>query len=140
MTIQERESFLAEAHVGVLGVAIDGGRGPLMVPIWYHYRPGGELTLLTERASRKATLIRGAGRISLCVQAAQPPYKYVSVEGPVTGIEESVTLDERRALARRYLGPEDGDGYVESTAAITPEIIAVRMMPRHWLAVDQGKG
>ena len=40
MTIQERESFLAEARVGVLGVAAGSGRGTVLVPVWYHYRPG----------------------------------------------------------------------------------------------------
>jgi nitroimidazol reductase NimA-like FMN-containing flavoprotein (pyridoxamine 5'-phosphate oxidase superfamily) len=139
MTIQERESFLAEARVGVLGVAAGSGRGPVLVPVWYHYRPGRELTVLTERGSRKAALIRAAGQISLCVQTEQPPYRYVSVEGPVTKIEESVTLEDRRALARRYLGPAGGGRYVESTATVTPDIIAIQMLPRHWLAVDQGR-
>jgi nitroimidazol reductase NimA-like FMN-containing flavoprotein (pyridoxamine 5'-phosphate oxidase superfamily) len=83
MTIQERESFLAEARVGVLGVAAGSGRGPVLVPVWYHYRPGRELTVLTERGSRKAALIRAAGQISLCVQTEQPPYRYVSVRSGV---------------------------------------------------------
>lgn len=108
------------------------------MPVWYHYRPGRELTVLTGRGSRKAALVRAAGQISLCVQAEQPPYRYVSVEGPVTKIEESVTLEDRRALARRYLGPDGGDRYVESTASATADIIAIHMPPRHWLAVDQG--
>jgi hypothetical protein len=110
----------------------------MMVPVWYHYQPGGELTILTERGSRKARLIREAGRISLCVQAAEPPYQYVTVEGPVTGIQESVTMQDRRALARRYLDAAAGDAYVDSTASVTPEIIAIRMRPSRWLAVDQG--
>lgn len=139
MTIQEGATFLAQAHVGVLGVTGEGGCGPLMAPIWYHYEPGGEVTILTERNSRKARLIRRAGRFSLCAQQDQPPYKYVTVEGPVTGIRESVTMNERRTLARRYLGLEEGDLYVESTAAVTPDIIAIHMLPERWLAVDQGK-
>src|SRR5262245_9349670 len=105
MSIKDREAFLAETRVGVVAAVDDGGRGPLLVPVWYHYLPGGEVTLLTKRDSRKAKLIRRAGRFSLCVQSTQPPYKYVTVEGPVTGIQESVTAAERRALARRYLGP-----------------------------------
>lgn len=139
MSVQEREAFLAEARVGVVAVADDEGRGPLLVPVWYHYHPGGELTLLTSRNSRKAKLIRRAGRFSLCVQATQPPYRYVTVEGRVTGIQESVTLEDRRALARRYLGPAGGDAYVQSSAAVTPDIIAIRMSPGRWLAVDQGR-
>jgi nitroimidazol reductase NimA-like FMN-containing flavoprotein (pyridoxamine 5'-phosphate oxidase superfamily) len=137
MSVQERESFLAESRVAVVGVA-DDGRGPMMVPVWYNYQPGGELTILTERGSRKARLIREAGRISVCVQAAEPPYQYVTVEGPVTGIQESVAMEDRRALARQHLDAAAGDAYVESTASVTPEIIAIRMRPSRWLAVDQG--
>lgn len=139
MTVQESRSFLAQARVAVLGVAAAGGRGPLMAPVWYHYQPGSEITILTERGSRKAELIRRAGRFSLCAQQDQPPYKYVTVEGPVTRVQDPVTEDERRALARRYLGPEQGDHYVESTAAITPDIIAIHMLPERWVAVDQEK-
>lgn len=50
-----------------------------------------------------------------------------------------MTLEERRSLARRYLGAAGGDAYVESTAAVTPDIIALQMLPEHWLAVDQGQ-
>lgn len=42
MTHTEREQFLADVHVGIIGVA-EEGRGPLAVPIWYGYTPGGEL-------------------------------------------------------------------------------------------------
>jgi PPOX class probable F420-dependent enzyme len=139
MSIEEREAFLARAHVGVVSVADDDGRGPLTVPMWYGYEPGGTVTLLTPRGSRKTRLIRRAGRLSLCVQTAEAPYKYVTVEGPVTAIEESVTLEERRALAHRYLGPEPGDFYVESTADATDSMVRIRMRPERWLSVDQGK-
>jgi nitroimidazol reductase NimA-like FMN-containing flavoprotein (pyridoxamine 5'-phosphate oxidase superfamily) len=42
MTPEEREAFRADVHVGIISIA-DEGRGPLTVPIWYAYEPGGEL-------------------------------------------------------------------------------------------------
>jgi nitroimidazol reductase NimA-like FMN-containing flavoprotein (pyridoxamine 5'-phosphate oxidase superfamily) len=66
MTRQERERFLAELHVGIIAMTEDG-RGPLTVPIWYLYEPGGELRVVTARTSRKVELLRRAGRFSLCV-------------------------------------------------------------------------
>ena len=39
---------------------------------------GGEVALITERDSRKTTLIRRAGRITLCVQGTVLPYQYAS--------------------------------------------------------------
>jgi hypothetical protein len=40
----ERERFLADMHVGMISIAEDG-RGPLIVPIWYGYAPGGGLSV-----------------------------------------------------------------------------------------------
>ena len=67
MTKQEREAFLADVHVGVISIA-EVGRGPLTVPIWYNYEPGGELRIMTGRESRKGNLLARAGRFSLCAQ------------------------------------------------------------------------
>ena len=39
---EEREQFLAEPHIGALSVSAGDKRGPLTVPIWYQYSPGGE--------------------------------------------------------------------------------------------------
>ena len=49
MSRAEREAFLADVHVGLLGVA-ESGRGPLVVPIWYAYE-NGELRFVTARTS-----------------------------------------------------------------------------------------
>ena len=114
MTKEEREAFLADVHVGVISVAEDG-HGPLTVPVWYSYEPGGEIRIITARKSRKRQLLERAGRFSLCAQTETLPYKYVSVEGPIVTIEEADLERDRRPLARRYLGADGGDRYIEST-------------------------
>src|SRR5512147_2258363 len=83
MSRADREAFLADTHVGIVGIA-EEGRGPLAVPVWYRYVPGGDLVFATADTSRKLRLLRRAGRASLCVQTETAPYVYVSVEGPVT--------------------------------------------------------
>jgi len=140
MTKQEREAFLAEPRVGVISIA-EAGRGPLTVPIWYGYEPGGELWLVTERGSRKGRLLERAARLSLCVQSETPPYKYVSVEGPVVGIESSDVEKHERPLARRYLGRERGDRYIETSggADARSDSVRVRIRPERWLSVDYAK-
>src|SRR5262245_28020587 len=82
MTMEEREVFLSELHVGIVSIPAEG-RGPLTVPVWYTYEPGGELRFITSRTSRKGRLLQRAGRFSLCAQTETRPYKYVSVEGPI---------------------------------------------------------
>jgi nitroimidazol reductase NimA-like FMN-containing flavoprotein (pyridoxamine 5'-phosphate oxidase superfamily) len=136
MTKEERESFLADVHVGIISIAQDG-RGPLTVPIWYSYEPGDEVSIITARMSRKGQLLERAGRFALCVQTETPPYKYVSVEGPVVAIE-AADLDKRRLLAHRYLGAARGDRYIDSTRNTVGNVL-VRMRPEGWLTVDYAK-
>jgi len=140
MTRDEREAFLADVRVGVFSVA-DEGRGPLTAPIWYAYTPGGEVQIATERHSRKARLLEKGVRISLCVQDESPPYKYVSVEGPIVAIEPSDVERDERPMAHRYLGQADGDRYIESAIADREpdDMILVRMRPERWLTVDYSK-
>jgi len=139
MSAAEREEFLAGVRVGVLSAALGGAGRTVAVPVWYSYQPGGLLTVLTGRRSRKAAAIRTAGRFALCVQDDSPPYRYVSVEGPVVR-EEELDPAERLAMARRYLGAAGGDRYVTDNPDPGRENVAFRMRPERWLSQDQGRG
>ena len=140
MTKAEREAFLAGVHVGVLSIP-EPGRGPLTAPIWYGYEPGGELWIVTERESRKGRLLRVGARASLCAQSEEPPYRYVSVEGPIVSVTPSDVERDERPLARRYLGRELGDRYIEGTggAAARGGNVLVRVRPERWLTTDYSK-
>ena len=139
MDAAAREEFLAGVHVGVLSAAPGAPGRTLAVPVWYDYRPGGLVTVLTGRGSRKTQAIRAAGRFSLCAQDEHPPYRYVSVEGPVVS-EEKPSAAGRLALARRYLGTAGGDAYVTDNPDPGRENMAFRIRPEHWLSQDQGTG
>ncbi len=138
MSPTEREAFLAEVHVGVLSVE-DPGHGPLAVPVWYAYESGGTIDVITGGQSRKARRMRVAGRFALCVQTEVPPYRYVSVEGPIVAIEETVRTEERRVLAHRYLGSEIGDLYLAATKDDAGSSVLFRMAPQRWLTTDFAK-
>ncbi len=135
MNKQDREAFLADVHVGIVSIA-DGDRGPLTVPIWYDYEPGGDVVFLTGRKSRKGRLIENASRLTLVAQTETPPYKYVTVEGPFT-VEQSQTERDLRPMARRYLGEAGGDAYVKQMGGGDErDSILVRLKPERWLSVD----
>jgi PPOX class probable F420-dependent enzyme len=140
MSAAEREAFLAETHVGVLSVADGPGRAPLALPVWYVYEPGGEIAFITGRDSRKMALVRAAGRVSLVAQEAAPPYyRYASVEGPVVSIQDPARQEDRRAMAERYLGAEDGAKYLESTRDGQDSMVMVRVRPERWYTRDYRK-
>lgn len=135
MSKSEREEFLSLPHVGVISIAAEG-RGPLAVPIWYAYQPGGTVKLLMGADTRKARLIDAAGRFTLCVQRESLPYQYVSVEGPVIEQRPADTEIDSRPMAHRYLGVTMGDAYVEGDSGGS---ICVFMQPERWSSVDYGK-
>lgn len=136
MSVEEREAFLADVHVGVLAVERRDGP-PLAVPVWYDYRAGGELWVLTAEQTLKGRLLQAAQRFSLCVQDETPPYyRYVSVEGPITAIRAADEEDDSRPMAHRYLGPDIGDEYVESTE---DQSLKFCMRPEQWWSADYSK-
>ena len=137
MTKDEREAFLADLHVAVIGIA-DDGRGPLTVPVWYSYEPGGALRFITGGGSKKAALLRRAGRMSLCVQTETPPYKYLSIEGTISIAKPDLERNSR-PMAHRYLGQQMGDAYLAMNAEEQGESILVTLQPERWLSVDYTK-
>ena len=139
LTVQERELFLAEPHIAALSVSAGPDRGPLTVPIWYQYAPGGEVWILTETTSRKAALIEAAGRFTLMVERAVPTVRYVSVEGPVTRTVPG-TDGLLREIATRYLPPEKVPAYIEFARADFGEQVAIYLRPQRWLSADLGPG
>ncbi|MBW2419065.1 MAG: pyridoxamine 5'-phosphate oxidase [Deltaproteobacteria bacterium] len=140
MSQADREAFLADPHVGVIGIE-RSGRPPLTVPIWYAYEPGGDLWIMIESDSLKERLLRQAERFSLCVQNESPPYRFVSVAGPVISFRPSDKEREERFMARRYLGEKISDAYIELSKADPsnrPGVI-VTMRPETWFASDMSQ-
>ena len=136
MSSSERELFLSALHVGIISIP-RATKGPLTVPIWYDYQPGGEVWVITDTDSIKAKLLTKASRISLCAQTETEPYQYVSVEGPFT--TRPSTQEELLAMAVRYLGEEQGQAYAENSAGGGEGSIVVAIAPQTWFSVDYNK-
>lgn len=139
MTRAEREAFLADVHIGLL--AINGGEGaPLVTPVWYRYSPGGDVQFVILKDGEKGRALSEGKMVSLCAQTEQSPYKYVTVEGPVT----LGTIDYERdilGIAERYLGKEGARAYASGN---TPESAVagsylVSFAPAKWRTVDYSK-
>ena len=137
LSVHDRELFLAEPHIAALSVSAGPGRGPLAVPIWYQYEPGGEAWVLTEATSRKARLIEAAGCFTLMVERTTPTVRYVSVEGPVTRtIPETDEL--LLEITERYLPPEKVPAYLALVKAEFDKQVVIYLRPQRWLTADFG--
>lgn len=134
---EERETFLAEPHVAALSVSAGKNRGPLTVPIWYQYTPGGQPWFITGTGSRKHRLIEAAGHLSLMVERVEPTVRYVAVDGAVDRIEDG-TDEQLVEMTRRYLPPEAVEPYLEMARREHGPSVAVYLTPQHWLSADLG--
>jgi hypothetical protein len=139
LSVRDRELFLAEPHVAALSVSAGENRGPFTLPIWYQYGPGGEAWVLTEAESRKARLIKAAGRFTLLVERVMPTVRYVSVEGPVARTVPG-TDELLREIAARYLPSDKVQAYIEFVEAELGEQVAIYLRPERWLTADLGPG
>jgi hypothetical protein len=140
MTVEERQAFLAQVWVGIISIP-EEGRGPLTVPVWYTYQPGGEVCVWTGENTRKCKLLQNAKRISFCVQDPTPPaYKYVSVEGPFT-IGPVDPEGDIHPMAIRYYGEVNGEKYYQDVCKDEgwKKTILVRIKPERWYTVDYSK-
>ncbi|MFG2139531.1 pyridoxamine 5'-phosphate oxidase family protein [Streptomyces sp. NPDC048650] len=136
LSCEERRQFLAEPLVAVLSVAAGSERGPVTAPVWYAYRPGGDVFLFTGRTSRKARLIAETGRFTLTVQITAPTYRYAAVEGPAVFVE--VTPELVDDVAGRYLPAEKVAEYAAGVLELGKELIGIRLHPERWNAADLG--
>jgi hypothetical protein len=133
----EREQFLAEPHIAALSVNAGDKRGPLTVPIWYQYAPGGEPWVLTGAGSRKHRLIEATGEFTLMVDRVEPTVRYVAVDGSVSRIEPG-TDEQLVEVTKRYLAPDKVDAYLEYARIELGEHVIIYLRPEHWLSADLG--
>jgi len=135
LSVRDRELFLAEPRVAALSVSAGPDRGPLTVPIWYQYEPGGEPWVLSGVTARKTRLIEAVGRFTLLTNRTEPTDRYVSVEGPVARII-SQTEALVREMAERYLPPDRAAAYVKFHLEELGDHVAIYLSPEHWLSSD----
>lgn len=133
MSVEARQQFLADVHVGVLSVATADVGATLATPVWYRYDPEFGVSVIIDRGSAKAKAIDAAGRYSMVAQTEVVPYSYVGVEGPVID-SHPCTPDELRAMASRYLGELAGAVYAEHLWL--PENQTYVMRPERWSSAD----
>ncbi|GAA5118001.1 pyridoxamine 5'-phosphate oxidase family protein [Pseudonocardia adelaidensis] len=144
LTPNEREQFLVQPHIAVVSVAAGpdarGARPPLAVPTWYHYAPGGDLSIFTGAKgvrARKVGLIRDAGVVTMTVQKHDPPWKYVSVECELVGDDQPPKRDQMLRIVERYLPPDTAAGMVDGELAHPgSQLVVFTLRPTRWTSFD----
>ena len=138
MNETELEAFLAQAFPTPLGVVAtlrqDGS--PHVVPVWFRWHAGAVTIWTTEGRSWVRNLLRDP-RVAFSVQTFAAPYPAVVMRGMATvaTVDDAGTIEEIRAISRRYVVPEDVEGYV----AHWPQLrTIVTIVPAHVVSWSVG--
>jgi len=98
------------------------------VPVWYDLDDDGSVLFNTGDSTVKGRNLARTGRAALTVQEPAPPFAFVSLEGPVTLLDD---LDQVRAWAGRIGGRYMGADRAEAFGARNgvPGELLVRLVP-----------
>jgi hypothetical protein len=139
MPENERQAFLAGMHIGIFSLAQDS-QAPLSLPAWYAYNPGEDLRIFLPPHDPRTPLLRSLPRASLCVQDEMPPYRYVSVEGPVLALVPVDREQDYWPLILRYLPEMWAQGYLRYTwpegKDLSDTMLFALLRPEVWRAVN----
>ncbi|SFB35892.1 PPOX class probable F420-dependent enzyme [Amycolatopsis marina] len=130
MSETELEKFLAQTFPTPLGVISTLRRdgSPHIVPVWFRWNAGFVTVWTTDTRVWVRNLLRDP-RAAFSVQTFEDPYPAVMMRGHATvaTADDDTTVEQAREIARRYLAPEDVNGYVtdwpdlRTIVTITPD-------------------
>jgi PPOX class probable F420-dependent enzyme len=130
LTLSDVQTLLDAPSAAVLTTIRKDG-SPLTSPVWYQWT-GDAFEIVIARDDVKLRHLEREPRCTLVIFEAVPPFRGVSVTADATVTRTDVT-EHRRAVARRYLGTQRGDRFVEQRAGKLGDLVAlVPAEPRVW--------
>ena len=115
MSTAELDAFLAQTFPTPLGVIATVRRdgSPHIVPVWFRWDTGAVTIWTTETRTWVRNVLRDP-RVAFSVQTFEEPYPAVMMRGSATAAtaNDAATAGEIRAITRRYIVPEDVEGYI----------------------------
>lgn len=135
MSETARREFLSSGtRTGVLSTVRKDGTAHA-APIWFVLDEDA-VVFTTGRDSVKGRILRRTGHATLTVDAAAPPYSFVTVSGPV---EISDDLDEMLRWATkiggRYMGADRAEEFGRRNAV--PDEVLGRLVPAKIVALER---
>lgn len=129
MSADEVRAFLTAlpARTGKLATVRKDGR-PHVAPIWYAVDDDGTIVFNTGDTTVKGRNLRRTGYAALCVDNEQPPFDFVTIEGPVELIDD---LEQVRhwagVIGGRYMGADRSEEYGARNGV--PGELLIRLRP-----------
>jgi PPOX class probable F420-dependent enzyme len=134
MTDAEALEFLGghPARPGIVATTRKDGR-PHAAPVWFVVDDDGTILFNTGANTVKGRTLLRTSWAAMTVDGDQPPFSFVTVEGPVTISDD---LDEVRTwaarIAGRYMGADRAEEYGERNGV--PGELLVRLTPTKFVS------
>ncbi len=107
---------------------------PRVVPIWFHWN-GQEIVLGTLPEHPKMKVLKDGAKVALTIDSDAMPYKALLIRGTVRLDTVEGIAPEYAAAARRVLGDEQGQGFLDQVVApLTPRTSRVFIRPE-WVGI-----
>jgi hypothetical protein len=106
---------------------------PRVVPMQFHWT-GTEVVLNCWPDDPKAAAIRAHPQVAVTIDTAEPPYRVLQIRGAAAVAVVAGVSPEMSAAARRYMGPEAGNAWVEQATRLSPETVRIAVHPT-WVDV-----
>jgi PPOX class probable F420-dependent enzyme len=127
MTAEETRAFLSEGtRTGKVATTRSNGR-PHVAPIWF-VLDGDDIVFMTGAETVKGKTLRKQGFAAMSVDLEEPPFGFVTIEGPVTiseDLEEMLPLSI--AIARRYMGADQAEDFGRRNAVDGELLLRLKM-------------
>jgi PPOX class probable F420-dependent enzyme len=138
MSESEQEAFLAQTFPTPLGVIATLRRdgSPHVVPVWFRWDAPAVTLWTTDQRVWVRNLLRDP-RVAFSVQTFEAPYPAVMMRGAATvaTADDAATVEQARAISRRYLPLDEVDAYVAEWSDLRT---IVRIVPDHIVSWSAG--
>jgi nitroimidazol reductase NimA-like FMN-containing flavoprotein (pyridoxamine 5'-phosphate oxidase superfamily) len=97
---------------------------PRVVPIWFHWT-GSELVVCSPARAPKLKVLGQNSAVSVTIDSNEWPYRVLSLRGTATVTMLDDVAPEYAAAAERYLGPVQGQAWVEQVRGMPVGRVAI---------------
>jgi hypothetical protein len=106
---------------------------PRVVPIWFHW-DGEYVVFGGPPAAPKHQALRQDPRVAITIDQVDWPYKTLLLRGQAIVDEVQGVAPEYASSAERYLGAEQGPGWVNQVSQMGPTMMRIRVRPE-WVGI-----
>jgi hypothetical protein len=106
---------------------------PRVVPIWFHWT-GKEFVLGSGAAAPKCKALGRNPKVALTIDEEGYPARVLMVRGTAQLEEVKGVVPEYGLSARRYLGEEQGEGWIAQAGQLFPTMMRIGITPE-WVGV-----